>query len=316
MPLNTNLTTSSGLSATMQTFYDKILLRYATQNTVWADGGQKKLLPKNKGEIIKFRKWTPFGAITTPLAEGVVPDGQVLNMTDLQATVKSYGGYVTVSDRLEMHALDPVIADSTRLMGEQGGMSIDTLIRDIVTAGTNVMYANGKTARNLLAKNTDALTILDIRKARKLLKKNRATPFDRKGKKYYLCFISPDTEFDLQNDPKWEDVHKYSQAENIFSGEIGRMYQTIFIETSNPKVFVGAGASGADVIATVMCGMEAYGLVEVDGGNLHSIVKPKGSAGTADPLDQISTVGWKVEGFTSVILNQTWLVRIESAVSA
>ena len=83
------------------------------------------------------------------------------------------------------------------------------------------------------------------------------------------------------------------------------------------KVFEGEGASGADVYTTLVFGADAYGTIDIAGnGAVQSIIKPKGSAGAADPLDQRGTVGAKVMAYAAKILNDAWIVRIEHGVSA
>ena len=72
-----------------------------------------------------------------------------------------------------------------------------------------------------------------------------------------------------------------------------------------------------DVHATLIFGADAYGVVDVAGsGAMETIIKPRGSAGTTDPLDQRSTVGAKVAAYTAKVLNPLWLVKIEHCVSA
>lgn len=314
--MNLQTTGSTGLSPSMQTYYDKRLLQNAVPVLVHQKYGQKRVIPKNGGKTVNFRKFTPFPALTTALTEGVVPDGQQLNVTQLTATVAQYGGYVAVSDLLDLTAIDPILDETAELLGNQAGLSIDTITRDVLVTGTNVQYANGKTARNLVA-NTDVLTTTEIRKAVRTLKKNMARPFPRNGKGYYVAIVGPDTVYDLQNDTLWQDVSKYSAAEQIFDGEIGKIFGVVFVETTNAKIFAGAGASGADVAATLIFGQDAYGVIDISGsGAIRNIVKPKGSAGTSDPLDQISTSAWKVEAYTAKILQELWMIRIEHGISA
>ena len=314
MSQNTNLTTATGISPTMQTYYDRKLLMNAKPNLVHHKFGQQVMLPKNSGKTIQFRKWTPFAAVKTPLTEGVVPDGQTLEMSTVSGQIEQYGGYVAVSDMLDLTALDPVINDSVELMGDQGGLSVDTIVRDAIAAVPNVQYAGGKTSRAALAwtaETQDKLTVNEIRKAVRTLKKNRAPQFVRGGKGYYVAIVGPETTYDLQSDPIWQDVSKYSAAEQIYDGEIGKLFGVIFVETTQAKIFEDAGTDGRDVGATFVFGKNAYGVIDVEGNNLKSIIKPKGSAGTADPLDQISTIGWKVGGFAAKVLQSLWVVRIE-----
>ena len=310
-----NKTTSTNLTATMQTYYDRKMLLDMKPRLLHYQYGQKRILPRNEGNTVSFRKWTPFAAATTALTEGVVPEGQDLAMTSVNAVVKQYGGYVTVSDALDLTALDPVINDAVELMANQGALSIDHLTRTELLTGTNVLYTNAKTSRATLTA-VDKLTTKELRKAVRLLKHNRAPQVLRGGKGYYVAIVGPDAIYDLQEDALWQDVSKYQDSEQIYSGEIGRLFGCIVVETPEAAVFSGAGVSGANVAATLVFGKDAYGVVDIEGENVRAIVKPAGSAGTADPLDQMSTVGWKASGFAARILQNAWLVRIESGISA
>jgi N4-gp56 family major capsid protein len=98
-------------------------------------------------------------------------------------------------------------------------------------------------------------------------------------------------------------------------GEVGKFDEIRFIETPNAKVFTGAGASSIDIYSTLVFGMDAYGTTRISGEAMKNIVKPLGSAGSADPLDQRATSGWKAT-FVAKILNDAFITRIEHAVSA
>ena len=207
-------------------------------------------------------------------------------MTSVTAGIKAYGGFVAVSDMLDLTALDPVINDAVELMANQGALSIDALTRDELLTGTNVLYANGKTGRGELAA-ADKLTTTELRKAVRMLKRNKAPQILRGTKGYYAAIVGPDAVYDLQGDPLWQDVSKYQNSEQIYSGEIGTLFGCIIVETPEAAVFTGKGASGGDVAATLVFGKDAYGVVDLDGKNVRTIIKPAGSAGTADPLDQL-----------------------------
>lgn len=307
----------------IQTYYDRRLLNYAKKHLVYANYGQKRRIPRGNGKKVNFRRWNTF----TPdqylhvLTEGVVPDGLTPTQTQIEVTVAQYGAYVATSDLLDMVAIDPYIRDSTRLLGDLMGDVVDMVSRNALMVGTNVQYANGKTARNALTA-VDKLTVTEIRKAVRTLKKNHTPMFTggmgsarRRG--HYVCICSPDAVYDLQSDSLWQDVSKYSNAEQIYDGEIGRLFGVVFVEASNAPTLTGAGASSADVQQTIIFGDEAYGVVEIDGsGAIQTIIKPLGSAGSADPLNQISTVGAKVPAYACVILNDAWIVRIEHGFTA
>lgn len=311
-----NMTSSQNLHTTVQNYYDGKLLMEMEKQLVFYQGGQRKTLPKGNGRVVEFWRYEPFNAVTTPLTEGVVPDGQALNMEKVTAEVQTYGGYVATTDVLDLTGVNTQTNQLVHLMAKQGALSIDHLVRDAITQGENVLYMGGKAARSAIT-DTDILTLDDIRRAVRMLEKAGAPKFNRGGKGYYKAIIGSDAKFSLMGDPLWEDKAKYQQAEQIENGEIGKLFGVIFIESSEAAVYAGAGSDGVDVGAALIFGEDAYGVVDlgiVGASPVRTIVKPLGSAGTADPLDQMATVGWKVDGFTAVILNQDWIVRMEHAI--
>lgn len=309
---NLNKTTSGGLTPGMQEYFDRKLLRNMKPKLVHMQFGQKRPLPPNNGLTIQFRRWGELGASTTPLTEGVAPEGQMMSQTEVKATIQEYGDVIYISDKLAKTHLDRVVSEAQMQVADQGALSMDHITRDVINAGTNVLYANGKTARNALAA-TDILTGKEIRKAVRMLKKAKA-PKLRGG--YYVCIVGPDITYALQQDADWKNVSQYQDKENIYSGEVGKLWGCIFVETTEAKIFEAAGASSADVASALVLGAEAYGVVELDGKNVRTITKPVGSAGVYDPLDQICSTGWKVDGYACKILHEDWIVRIESGVAA
>ena len=128
----------------------------------------------------------------------------------------------------------------------------------------------------------------------------------------YVAIIHPYVAYDLMRDPEWIDAHKYAQPTNLYEGEIGEIAGVRFVQTTEAKIYTGSGCpSGLAVFASLFLGEGAYGVTEISGGGLQTIVKQKGSAGTADPLDQRSSVGWKAIK-TAEILIPNYLVRVES----
>ena len=308
---STNTTTQTGtgqeMSPQMKTFYDKVIIKNAVPNLVHDQFGQKKPIPKNSGKTIEFRRLNPFAKATTPLTEGVTPDGKKLDWATVTATVSQYGDYVTTSDMLDMTAIDNNITEAGRVLGDQAGISLDGVVREILNAGTNVQYGDGsKTSRSAIT-DTDVMTVAAVKRAVTTLKRMNA----KKINGDYVAIIHPDVAYDLMNDTKWEAVATYN-PKNLYAGEIGRLYGVRFVETSEAKIFEKAGASSIDVYSTLFLGADAYGTTSIDGGGLEMIVKPKGSAGSADPLNQRSTVGWKATK-TACILTQAFMVRVETA---
>lgn len=313
-----NKASSAALHTTVQNYYDGKLLMEMEKRLVYYQGGQRRSLPKGSGRVAEFWRYEPFDAVTTALTEGVVPDGQTLSMSKVTAEVKAYGGYVATTDVLDLTGVNTQTNQLVHLMARQGALSVDHIVRDVIFGGTNAMYCGKKAARDAVTA-ADKLTVEDIRRAVRKLEKAGAPKFNRNGKGYYKCIIGSDAKFSLLGDALWEDKGKYQQAEQIENGEIGKLFGVIFIESSEAPVYAKAGAAAADVGAALVFGEDAYGVVDlgvVGASPVRTIVKPLGSAGTADPLDQMATIGWKVDGFAAVILNQNWLVRVEHAIEA
>ncbi len=303
MPV-TNATTTATLSAELKTFYDKNLLREAKPNLVHNQFGQKRNIPKNGGKTIEFRKFSSLPKAKTALTEGVTPDGQSLTVTAITATVGQYGDYVRITDMLDLTAIDPILTETGKLLGNQSGETLDSLTADILNAGTNVQYSGGKTARAQLAEG-DVLTVDDIKKAVRTLKRNKA----KKINGSYVAIIHPDAAYDLTNDPKWEAVKEYD-PKDWYNGEIGRIHGVRFVETTEAVRF---GSGDGEVFSTLVLGADAYGITNIEGGGLENIVKPFGSGD--DPLNQRATSGWKAT-HVAKILNDLYMVRIESKATA
>ena len=388
---NTNTTNDNtpgnDLSSTMKTFYKTSLLENARNEHFFNQFGQKQPLPKNNGKKVEWRKFDTFAKATTPLTEGVTPDGNTVNMTKIEKEINQYGDYTTISDRLELEAVDPVIVAVTEEHGAQAGDTLEVITRNEVISGTNVIFAGGNDYRYELDAN-DKLTPTLVDQAFTFLKKMKAPTIGGK----YIAIIHPSVAYDLRESSDWIDVHKYAQPDEIFNGEIGELHGVRFVEDTEQKIWKGAGltagaanlsvktnvsaattvpvkeaisadeatalagrtiligtvyatiasatagaagsaylttaaavtvsaddviypgeagAANAAVYATTFFGKDAYGIIEPSAESLEVIVKQRGSAGTSDPLDQRSTVGWKAS-HAAKILYQERLVRVES----
>ena len=301
-------TTSEGLSAEMQTFYDMALIDEASANLVHEQFGQKRPIPANGGKTIEFHKFTSLPKAVEPLTEGVTPDGKSLNVTTVTATVNQYGDYITQTDMLELTALDNTILESAKLLGRQAGITLDTVVRNVLQSGTNVTYCpkvvdgveTEITSRADLTENCQLTVDVVMQVVAKLRAQNAPTI---NGK--YVAIIHPYAAYDLMRDPEWVGAHKYADPQTLFEGEIGEIAGVRFVQTTEAKIYEGG------IFAPLFLGADAYGITEVTGGGLQTIVKQKGSAGTADPLDQRSSVGWKAIR-TAELLIPNYIVRVES----
>ena len=308
---DTNMTTSSGLSAGMQTYYNRELLRTFEPNLVHLQFGDEHRMPPHSGLVMNMRKLIPLETNTKALSEGDPGESVMLAETEVTVQLQQYGEYARCTDKLDLTHLDMDIMRRTKLFGDAGARSIDAVVREELAKCANVIYAGGKASRAELTA-ADKLTSRELRKAVKTLKKNHAQTFGG----YFVAIIGPDTMYDLQEDEAFVKVSQYQDKENIDTGEVGRLFGVRLVETTEAKIFEGAGTDGADVASVIVLGQYAYGVTSLKGAKPRVIVKPAGSAGTADPLDQISTVGWKMDGFGAKLLQPEYAVRIECGFSA
>lgn len=301
---NTNVTTDSGLSVENKTHYDMTLIDEASPNLIHDQFGQKRPIPKNGSKKIEFRKFAALPKALAPLTEGVTPDGKKLSATAIEATVAQYGDYVVLSDMLDLTAIDPVVVEATKVVGRQAGLTLDTITRNVLHTGTNVFYAPKADGTPVTSRagldGTCKLTVDLVRRVAAFLKKNNAPKINGS----YVAIIHPFAAYDLMSDPEWQDPHKYQDTTNIYEGEIGKIAGVRFVESSEAKIYEGG------VFGTLFIAEGAYGVTEITGGGLETIIKQLGSAGVADALNQRSSVGWKATK-TAEILVDAYMVRVE-----
>lgn len=309
---NVNMTTTPGLSAGMITLYNKNLLKTFEPVLAHLRFGDEHPFPKNNGTKMSFRKLLPLDADTTALAEGEPGEAQMLAEVEVTSELAQYGKYIYTTDKLDMTHFDLNIDRKVTLLGNQGRLSMDSVVRDELATCTNVIYANGKASRAALTAE-DVVTSRDIRKAVRTLKNSLAMPFEDG---MYVALVNPNVTFDLQDDEDWKKVSQNQDKLNIYSGEVAKLFGCRFIETTNAKVFEGAGSGEADVASIIILGRYAFGYSSLTGAEPRVIVKPHGSAGTSDPLDQKASVGWKMDGFAVKLLQPEFAVRIECGMSA
>lgn len=223
-----NTTGSSGMSAEMKTFYERRLIDQALPALVHDQFGDSYPIPANNGKTIEFRKYDALPKATTPLTEGVTPEGQALTVTTVTAEVHQYGGWVPLTDMVQMTTIDNNVVQATSVLASQSGRTMDTIVRDILAGGTNVIYApkvsDGVETPVTSRAGLDAtaqLTVDLIEQAVAQLKVQNADPIGSAGGSY-VCIIHPYTAYDLKKDPAWVEAHKYASPEEIFEARSAR----------------------------------------------------------------------------------------------
>ena len=412
MPIfdNLNYSYSPGVAPSVIQYYHRAFLPNVKPEMVHNRDAQRQVLPMHNGKTVTFRRMTSLPAVTTPLVEGVTPEGQIMEETAFTAMVKPYGRHIEVTDEINFYLLDDKHKQAATLLSDQAALSLDTISRNALNAGLNVQYAGSHTSRGTLTA-ADKLTYHDIKKAVRTLRRANAKPF---SDGFFHGITHTDVYFDLTNDDMWIDVAKYQDKGRVDKYELGTIYKVKLFESTNAMIFTpqteitegvasivasanfdaekremaysaainhdvaraltglmvnvqytanstkyttpmciesvdvdakkikfrwvpgtdvtskwttantltvvpyGGGAGDAPVYSTLVYAQDSYGSVELggDGRNVEIIINPPGSSGALDPLKQRGTIAWKVKGFCTVILQDDFIVRIESGASA
>lgn len=333
--LSTNLVTSLSPSPdATQTFYHRELLDRAKYSEYYGRWSDSVSLESKQGKNIIMRRYAHLAMALSPLTESVPPAGKTPTLEDYQATLKQFGDFIALSDYADFTGIDDYQRHWVGLLGEQAGYTMDAVDRDVAAAGTSVIYSNG-TARNQVASIIDendldrAIRLLSNNGGMKILGGNQGstTVGSSPIMAAYPAVTSPNVCFDLQNLNNFKWASEYKGA---VEGEVGRYKQIAFFESPDPsslgagakKFNAGGGSSTAfentagtvNVYTIILFAKHGFTRVPLSAGTTKIIRKALGSGGTVDPLDQVQTMGWKNTS-ARLITNQSWIVRIECAVS-
>lgn len=258
-----NVTTQASMSPTMKTFYEDYLLQNTRENQIFSQFGKRTPI---HGNTVEWRKFNTFKKAMTPLTEGVIPTGQTFGMTAITASTTQHGDYTVISDRLNLESYDDIIGGATEEMGASKAATFDTLTRNIIVAGTSVLYApsvsGGVETPAEYRKEvgaTNVLTATVVNRAATWLKKNKAPKIDG----YYIAIIHPSQAYDLRESKGWVDAHIYSDVTPLYNGEIGKLHGIRFIEATETKVYAGADLTAGSRNLTVKTNVSSDDDVDV-----------------------------------------------------
>lgn len=301
-------TTSSTLSADLQTYFSKKLQVQAKYKTVLDQFGYTENIPANSSKTISFTQYADLAPATTPLTEGTAPTNTALSSSASTATISQIGAYVTLTDLAQLTVKHPVTQKTTELLGVQGARSYDRLINATVVAGTSVIYAGGVASRATIT-TTSYLTFLEVRKAVSLLRNNGAAEFDDGN---FVLVVDPSVETDLMTDTTFQNT-VYRQSVPMKQNELYKGTVTVFggvtvVRSNNIPTILGGVGGAIPIHTSYVFGQNAYAVTDLQSMQMYT----EGPGTVADPLHQQMTMGWKT-GFASVILNNNFMVRLESA---
>lgn len=307
---------AAGLITPVQVYYDKVFLDRAKIELRHDFGAQVRNIPLNSGAVIRFSRFSPLAIITTALSEATNPSEVAMTSTQVSATIAEYGNVTNVSSLFSMTQIDEGLKEHIEVHGQNAGESIDQLIRAELASGATAQYPAGAAVSNISCIHySDVLTGLEIRKAVRTLKVNKAMRFESG---LYRGIIGPASSYDLFGNSEWLDAHRYTTSDAIERGVVGKLHGVEFVETNNQHVSISGGFSTAlndvaNVYSNFIFGKNAYGVINL--GSISApmvIVKNPGPNDTSNPLNMFSTVGWKMP-FAVKTLNANWLVNIRTS---
>lgn len=327
------ITTYGDISPRVGIYAVANFLEHALPVLVLEKFARTEVLPKNKGQVVKWRRFVPFEINTTALVEGVTPAPNMLQYEDVTTIVSQYGGWVSFTDVIADTHEDPNLQKITMGLGEQAASVKEAIIWDELIGGTAVLYTGTATQRSEVE---DVIQAEDLTAAQRFLKANRARHITKMLKAStniatepvapaFIAFGHSNLEPDFRALPEFVVREKYSNYNVVSDYELGKFQDIRVILSPQLPPFWGAGGDptgvlsrdgvAADVYPIVIVGQDAYGVVPLRGMDSATVTVKNPTATYEDPLAQRGFASWKM-WYVAVRLNEEWMVRIEAAASA
>lgn len=304
-------TTTTTVAADLQTYFSKRLLDIAGKDVVLADAAYQENIPSNSSKTISFTQYSRLAVPGSVLTEGTAPTDTALSPVAVTATIDQWGAFVTMTDLAEITIKHPLVTEATLLLGEQAAETLETQIASVLLAGTSVQYAGAVAGRSSLGAG-NIMSTTELRKAVKSLQINGARKINAGDKfdnnsgagNYYILYVDPSVAMDILADADFKAANQYN-ADSLKAGRVLGTWYGVMVVTSN---VIPTQASTVTVHTSYLVGRNAYAVTKLQ--ELKTFIE--GPGGVADPLNQKRTIGWKT-GFKAVILNNSFMLRIESA---
>lgn len=317
--MSSSITTTAVLPPAVREYYDRLLLMTAYPTLIYTKFAQQRTLPEKSGDTIKFRRYAKLPTVPIPLVDGVTPPGTPLSVTDISARVSFYGNYVTITNQVQLTVEDQTLNQASRLLAQNMAQTIDEVTRDVLASGaTNIACANGSNGST-----PTELTKADIDGAVKILLGQDATRIsdvitgtDQFGttpiRPSFWGYIDVALLDDLEAVASFVSPSNYPGSQRaVLDAEWGGTGNVRWLYSSVESV----SSAATPVYNNFIVGKEAYAVVNLKSEAGEFYVKPLGSAGSSDPLDQRGSVGWS-HPFVARILNDQFLLNLQATHSA
>lgn len=159
---------------------------------------------------------------------------QAMSGSAKQLTVSEYGNAISVTELLVQSSFDDIMASATTLLGRDYAQVLDCELRDAALTGTNKVYASKSNGTPVTSRatldGTCKFKVSTVKDAIEVLSTNNAPK--AVGGTYWICFVHPHQSRGLRDDSAWINASNYGAPEQLFTGEIGRIDDCRFIETT------------------------------------------------------------------------------------
>lgn len=312
-------------------FYVREFIMVANPALVFDMFGKPVGIPNNNSNTISFQKVLKLAAVVAnrTLTEGVTPTEQQLQMVRIEKAVGQYGGFATTTDRLHEESVNGLTSQFNQKIAEQGGEVMNKVVRDDLGGGTNVRYANGAANRDAVtAAGVFAADFQYMFEALALEKVKHIRPMTQGSqnvgtlptKETYpvICSVEAASLLETLDDSEgntYIGVEKYASQRATWPQEHGTFKQFSFILNTEVAVISNGAGTPQDMVQALCFGKGAYITTTIGKSGVEVIIKGLGSSGTADPLNQRATIGWKAKK-AALIVQETYMFRYEFSIGA
>lgn len=328
------ITTFGDISPRVGIYAVANFLEHAMPVLVLEKFARTETLPKNKGQIVRWRRFVPFEINVTALVEGVTPAPSMLQYEDVTSIVQQYGNWVSFTDVIVDTHEDPNLQKITMGLGEQAGAIKEAIIWAELIAGTNVLYSGAATSRATVAAPLSEDELVAAQRYLKAAKAKHITKMLKASTNIatepvapaFIAFGHTNLEPDFRALTEFVVREKYSNYAVVSDYELGKFQDIRVVLTPDLGPFYGAGAASpvgvlsrdgarVDVYPIVIVGQDAFGVVPLRGMDSANVTIKNPTATYEDPLAQRGFASWKM-WYVATRLNEEWMVRIEAAASA
>jgi len=300
-----NVMTADRLNHPIGKYFMERFLRRTMPKMLHEQFAVPGMLPSNTGDTVIWRRMANPTAQTTPIDEVNDPTPSLISKTDISAKVKMYGAFIKPTTWGDMINLAQDKRERTIWLGDQHGITMDTLCRDTLAGtGSSTTCSNGSDFATQINKTDLATVVTNMLGQEAMMIESPikastgiATVPVRDA---FICITHVNAKDQIEKIEGFTHFTKYANFTGTYKGEWGAVDNVRFILTTN------AYTSGSNYYATIIA-QEAYGRVNMPSIDKLLIFHPASVAGSA--LELYSTYGWR-RGAAFRILNDSWIHQL------